>query len=130
MRAHPRADHGDRPFGGGVEVNERAPLWLVAPGRRHPDAEPLELVRRPAPELVVAERGQEETVAGQPRELDGRDGAASSGLLPGFHRVDDLARGGNVLDARELDPLDVADDGDAHQACTRARSAAALTPSP
>src|SRR5205823_3441518 len=89
--------------------------------------------RGPVPKLVVAEGGQEEALASEPRELHRRDRSAAGRLLPGLDGVDDLARRGHVVHARELDPLDVADDRDAGQcagtgAC--ARSAAALTPSP
>ena len=62
------------------------------------------------PELVVAERGQEEARAGEARQLDGSDGATACRLLPGLERVHDLARRRNVVHAHELDPLDVADD--------------------
>jgi hypothetical protein len=66
-------------------------------------------------ELVVSERGQEEAVAREPRELDGGDGAAAARLLPRLEGVHDLAGLWQSLDARELDPLDVPDDGDAHR---------------
>ena len=45
------------------------------------------------------------------RELDRRDRAAAGGLLEGVARVHDLAGERDVLDARELDPLDVAHHG-------------------
>ena len=67
-------------------------------------------------ELVVAERGEEQAVAGEPGQLDGRDGAAASRLLPGVQRVHDLARRRHALDTGELDPLDVPDDRDPHRA--------------
>ena len=80
----------------------------------HGDAARLELLARAAAEVVVGERGEEEAGAGEIRELDGRDGAAAGGLLPCLERVHDLARRGRMLDARELDPLDVPDDRDVH----------------
>jgi hypothetical protein len=65
-------------------------------------------------ELVVAERGEEGAIAGEPGQLHGSDRAAASGFLPRFAGVDDVAGGGHARDADELDPLDMSDDGDAH----------------
>ena len=50
--------------------------------------------------------------------MDGRHGAAPRRLLEGIGRMDHLAGRRNVLDTRELDPLDVADDGDVTLALT------------
>ena len=80
----------------------------------HGDATRLELLARAATEVVVGERGEEKAGAGEIRELDGRDGPAARGLLPRLERVHDLARRGRMLDARELDPLDVSHDRDVH----------------
>jgi hypothetical protein len=80
----------------------------------HCDTACLELLARAAAELVVGERGEEETRAREVGELNRRDGAASRGLLPRLERMDDLARRGHVFDAGELDPLDVTDDCDLH----------------
>jgi RNA polymerase sigma factor (sigma-70 family) len=65
-------------------------------------------------ELVVPERGEERARARQASELDGGNSAASGGLRPHLARVNDLTRLRNALHARELDPLDVADDGELH----------------
>src|SRR6476620_6533810 len=71
---------------------------------------------RPVAQLVIAERGQEETAPSQACELDGSHCPASGGLLPAVERVHDLARRRHALHARELDPFDVTDDGDPHAA--------------
>ena len=63
---------------------------------------------------VVAECGEEQALARQPRELHRRDGTAPSGFLPGLERVHDLTRRRDALDPCELDPLHVPDDGDPH----------------
>ena len=78
----------------------------------HGDAARVELLARPAAELVVAERGEEVGRAVEVRELHGGDRAAAGGLLPRLERVDDLARRGHMLDPDELDPLHVPDDGE------------------
>jgi hypothetical protein len=67
-------------------------------------------------ERVVAERGQEQAGAREPGELNRGDGSATADLLPCLVRVDDLAGRGHVLDARELNPLDVPDYRDPHPA--------------
>src|SRR5207244_1820629 len=46
MGAHALADHRDRALAGRVDVDERAPLRLLAPHGLDPDAELLELTRR------------------------------------------------------------------------------------
>ena len=71
--------------------------------------QPLGRAARP---LVVAERREEVRAAAQLRELDRRDRPAAAGLLPRLRRVHDVAGRGQVRHARELDPLDVPDDGD------------------
>ncbi len=78
------------------------------------DATRLELLLRAPAELVVGERGEEEARAGEIRELDGRHRATARGLLPRLAGVDDLARGRQFVDARELDPLDMSDHCDLH----------------
>ena len=80
----------------------------------HGDATRPELLVRAAAEVIVGERGEEKAGAGEIRELDGRNRAAARGLLPRLERVHDLARRGRMLDARELDPLDVSHDRDVH----------------
>src|SRR5207248_1479712 len=110
VRPHPLADHRDRPLGNCVDVHEGAALGLRPPGGLDTNAELLELPRRSVPELVVAERRQEEALAGEARELDRRDGASARRLLPGLEGMHDLARRGYMVHARELDPFDVADD--------------------
>ena len=119
MRAHALADHGDRPLRPRVHVHEGPPLRLRPPDGLDPDAQLLELAGGAVTELVVAERGKKQAVPGEAPQLDRCDGTSAAGLLPRLERVHDLARG-----------RDMPDDRDAHQAYARARSAAALIPSP
>ncbi len=119
QRHEPVADHGDRALPGVVEEDERAALRLRAPCDRELDAHRLELARRPAAKLVVAESGEEQTAAGELDDLDRGHGRAAGRLLPGAVRLDDLAGAGQALDGRELGVFDVADDGDRHRVHTR-----------
>ena len=108
------ADHGDRALRGVVEVDEPPPLRLRAPRGLHADSLPLELALRRTTEVIVAERGQEQALAGESRELDRRYGSAAGRFLPRLARVDDLAGSRRVVHAREFDPLDMPDDRDLH----------------
>src|SRR5438874_1168759 len=121
----PVAHHGDRALA--VPIQERESLARRAPGPDHrldAHTELLQLTARALPELVVAKRRVERAVAGQPRELHGGDGATSGGQGPVALRRHDLPGRRDALDARELDPLDVADYGRAH-AISRVMAAAA-----
>ena len=80
----------------------------------HLDAEVAQLGARAAAELVGPERREERARAGEPSQLRGRDCPTSPGLLPGLDGADDLPGQGNRLHPDELDPLDVAHDGDPH----------------
>ena len=84
--------------------------------RVHADAGGLEPDPSLGSELVAAEEAVERRLAGEPRQLDRGDAAAAGRLLPGLLRADDLAGTRNRLDPEELDPLDVPDDGDLHNA--------------
>jgi hypothetical protein len=70
-------------------------------------AELAQAKQRALRELVFAERGYQQRLAGQPRELHGRDRPSARRLFEGLARVDDLAGARDVVDARELNPLDV-----------------------
>src|SRR6478672_11068145 len=85
-----------------------------------------ELAQGALAELVLTERGEERRVAGELRQLDRGDGAAARGLLPGLGRVHDLAGARQLGHARELDPLDVPDDDDAHDGSLTAQRPRAL----
>ena len=113
-RAKLFAEHGDRPLPAFVDVRQRPPLPSRRVARVHGDAERLELLARAAAELVVGERGEEEARAAEIDELDGRDRPTAGGLLPRLERGHDLAGRGRVVDAGELHPLDMADDGNLH----------------
>ena len=110
-RPDPVAENGDRALRVRVGVHERAPLRPRPPGGFDPNPEPLQRPLRPPTELVVAERGQEQALARESRELDRGDRAPAAHLLPGLLRVDDLARGRHAFDPRELAPFDVPDHG-------------------
>ena len=73
------------------------------------------------PELVVAERGEELAAAGEPRDLARDHRAAAGRLATTPRRVDDLPGCGQLGHARELDPLDVSDDGASHNSRTLPR---------
>ena len=113
MRDDPLAADGDRALVVVVEVDEAAAL--VAGARRRVDghAELLEPLLRAAAALVLGQRGEELGAAGELGELHGGHGAAAADVLPPLGRVQDLAGVRHVRDACELDPLDVADDGEA-----------------
>jgi len=80
--------------------------------------------------LVVTQGGDEQGLAGQAGELHGRDRSASGGLVKLIGRVHHIARGWDIPDARELDPLDMAHHRHPRPACLHGGSltqSAALT---
>ena len=109
-----RAEDRDRPLADPVDEAECAPLRLGVTGGVNADPARLELGCGCHTELVATERGEQQGSAGELGEADRRDSAAPGGLCPRLLRMDDLAGSGHVIDAGELHPLDVADDGDAH----------------
>ena len=113
-RARLVPDHRDRPLPHVVHVTEAAPLRLVAAGRVDADAGRLQPDPALRAEVVAAQQAVERGAAGEPRQLHRRDAAAAGGLRPDLGRADDLARLGDGLDADELDPLHVPDDGHVH----------------
>ena len=104
-------------------MDERAPLRHRAPGGLDPHAELLKPPLRSVAELVVAERCEEQALARQARELHGGDRSAAARGLPGVERVHDLAGRREPLDAHEVGPLDVPDDGDPGLGRLHARTA-------
>ena len=65
--------------------------------------------------LVVADRGEEVDLGAEPRELDRGDARAPPAASSQNSVASAISpRSGSRGDAGELDPLDVADDGDAH----------------
>src|SRR6185436_3163046 len=103
--------HGDRPLTGGLEVDDDAALRLVVAEAR-PDVEPesLELISGAMAKLVVAERGEERRLTGQPRELHRRHGSTSGRGPPSIGDVGDLTAGRQMRHPQELRPLNVTDD--------------------
>ncbi len=79
------------------------------------DAELGQAALRTPAELVVAERGEELAPPGELRELARHHRAAAGRLLPaGGRRARSLPPRACRGDARELDPLDMTDDGASH----------------
>ena len=72
---------------------------------------------------IVPERGEERGGPGKSGELDGRDTASAGRLLPALACGDDLPGAWDVVDADELDPFDVTEDGDSHGAILTRRHA-------
>ena len=114
MRVQLRAHERDRPLAVGVEVRERAPLWLVARRRVDAATKLLESVARPPPELVVSNGDEEVDLRAEPHELSDGNRSAARRLLPRVRGGDDLALGGHLLDLCETDPLDMTDDRRSH----------------
>ena len=90
-------------------------LWIRTNRGLDAYAAAFELGCHPTPVLVVPDRGEERACSGEPRKLNRGHRTAPGGLRPGLARVHDLPGRGNVLDPYELDPLDMADDGDLHR---------------
>src|SRR5918996_1652755 len=86
------ADDGDRPLAERVDMDEGDPLRPVPPGGADGDAEPLELALRPAAEVVLAERREEQRLPVEAGELRGRDRAPPPRLPPPVRRVPELPR--------------------------------------
>jgi regulator of RNase E activity RraA len=74
------------------------------------ETEAPELVRGAMTELVVAQRGDERGVTGEPCELDGGHRSTSGSGLPSVGHVRDLARHREMGYPEELRPFDVTDD--------------------
>src|SRR5207248_4680093 len=64
--------------------------------------------------------------AGQLQQLNGRDGTAAAGLVPGVRRVQDLPLRRHARHSRKLDPLHVSDDGETHTPSLTSRRRRAL----
>src|SRR5688500_4973839 len=120
------SDHGDRPLADLVHVAEAAPLEAVRVRRVDPDAGGLEADPRLSAEIVTAEEAVEHRLPREPRQLDRRDAPTAGRFLPGLERGRDLARARNRLDPGEVDPLDVPDDSDVHDATLTDAGAPAL----
>jgi RNA polymerase sigma factor (sigma-70 family) len=120
------ADDRDRALSVRVDIGEAAALRLGADCGMDDDTEPRELGGDPLPELVVADCREERAFASEARELNRRYGATPGRFCPDLVRVDDLAACRDVVDAHELDPLDVTDDGDPHGASLTSRRPRAL----
>jgi len=71
--------------------------------------------------VVSSEGGEQQRLAGEARELHGRDRAPTGGLLEWVARVHDLAGARHVRNARELHPLDVPHHSDARSISVHAR---------
>jgi len=118
--AHALAEQGDGPLAVLVDVHERASLGGGPARATHGDVELREPTSAAPTRIVLGQRSQEQTVAGQPGELRGRDGAPASRLLPAFARAHNVARRWNVIDAHEFNPVHMPDDGDTRDGSRRA----------
>jgi len=109
-RPQPVADHRDRPFAVGFDLDDHPSLrFATAEGRPNVDALPLELIGGAMAEFVVPERGDEGGVAGEPCELNSGDGAPAPRGLPPVGDVGDLAGRREMRHLEELRPLDMTD---------------------
>jgi hypothetical protein len=68
-------------------------------------------------------------LVGEGGELQRGDGPTATRLLPVVHGVRDLPHARQALDSSEVDPLHVADDGDAHVGSVTHRVGPAWAPS-
>src|ERR687895_2543537 len=73
----PRAEDRDRPLPHLVEIREAAPLRLLVHRGVELEADALDLDPRASPDLVGAERGEEQHRVGEMGELDPRPRAAA-----------------------------------------------------
>lgn len=113
-RLETRTQRGDRPLAVRVHEHEGLSGGRVPVRGLHTHTEPPEIASGPSTALVGSERRVQRARAGEPRELDGRHGPASARYLPGIGRMHDVSRARHLLDAAELDPLDVTHDRGAH----------------
>ena len=67
------------PLALGVKMDKRPPLRLGSPRRLDPNPESLQLSLRAVAEVVIAQGGEEQALAGEARELHGGDGSAACG---------------------------------------------------
>lgn len=112
-----RTDGRDRPLTVLVAVHERPARRLVTGGGVNHDPTPLERLARLAAGVVVADHREEEHLVGKKRELQRSDRTPTADSLPVVVRMDDVTARRQALDRGELEPLDMADDGDAHRVC-------------
>ena len=113
-RYEPVAEHRDRSLGGVVEVGERPPLLGRAPRGVQVDPARAQLGDGAIAERIGADGGKEHAGAGDPRELHGGHAATAGRGVEMLVRMHDRARRGQLMDGCERDPLDMADDGEAH----------------
>ena len=111
-----RPDRRDRPLAVRVDVRQRAAgrRRTTRRGRVTPSSSSRR--DRDVAELVVAERGEEVARAGEPQRAARRSPRRRRRARPELGRVRDLPGGRDVVDASELRPLDVTDDGASHSA--------------
>ena len=91
------AHHGDRPLSFLIDVRERTTLWVVAEHGLDAQAQLHQLVVGAVTEIVVAERGVKDAVAGELQQLDGGHGPAAGRHLEDVVGVDDLTRRRHVV---------------------------------
>src|SRR5439155_19741451 len=127
VRPHPLAHDRDGPFAGSIDEGETPTL----PGRPedglHAHAERAEVSAGPVTDRIVPERGEEGALPGPLGELPRGHRPATSGLLPGFQRVDDLPGERDALDTGELDPLHMTHHGHPHRSPSAHRTPAKIS---
>ena len=116
----------NRPLAARVEKADSPALGLLAPGGLHVNAPGAELLERPAPQRVVAERGVERRAPRELAQLYSRVRPTPGSGLPRLGCLDDLSGLRRALDMEELHPLDVTDDGNLHGPSLTPRQASAL----
>lgn len=117
--SEPGAECGDGSLTAVVEVNEGPALRLLTRGRANRDPEFFEFAGDPVSKPVIADCGEEETIAVEFRDLDGRDSAATRRKIQVFPGLDDLPGQGQPFHSSELGPLDVANHRDSCCALVR-----------
>lgn len=94
-------------------MGQRPGLGAVVDGGVELDAVLAQALGGVRAEGVGADGGEQLGRRAEPGQLDGGDAAAPARVGEDLAGLGDLPAPGDVVDERELDPLDVADDGDA-----------------
>ena len=99
-----------------VALQDRETISISGARRRSQAIVRLEPFARVAAALVSAEGGEQHRVAGEIRELNGRHRATAGRIAPAAAGVNDLALRRHARNAQEIDPLDMTDDSETHDA--------------
>ena len=113
QRRQPLPERDDRALTAVVEQRHRPPRGFVAPGHVRVHAMAPQPLLGVVTEAVVAQRAEEVDLGAEPGERHRHDAPAPAGAGERIVGVEDLAGRRKVLHRDEVDPLDVADHGDA-----------------